>query len=53
MLSTVSVTSGRILYDVEAKLTSLIGMSIFNNGLQFIIGEEETFRSIISAAGNF
>ena len=52
MLSTVSVTSGIIFSAVEAKLTSLIGMTIFNNGLQFRIGEEETLRSIISAAIN-
>ena len=52
MLSTVSVTSaslGRILSAAEAKLTSLIGMTIFNNGIQFIIGEEDTFMAIISA----
>ena len=52
MLSTVSVTSGRIFSAAEAKLTSLIGMTIFNNGLKFIIGEEETFRAMISAAIN-
>ena len=50
MLSTVSVTSGRIFSAVEAKLTSLIGMKIFNNGIQFIIGEEETFRAMVSAS---
>ena len=52
MLSTVSVTSGRIFSAAEAKLTSLIGIAIFNNGLQFIIGEDETFREIISASRN-
>ena len=50
MLSTVSVTSGRIFYNAEAKLTSLIGIKMFNNGLQFRIGREETFRKMISAA---
>ena len=52
ILSTVSVTSGRIFSAAEAKITSFIGMTIFNNGLQFIIGEGETFRKTISAAGN-
>ena len=52
MLSTVSVTSVRIFSDAEAKLTSLIGMIIFNNGLQFKMGEDETFRGMISAARN-
>ena len=52
VLSMVSVTSGRIFYAVEAKLTSLIGMNIFNNGLQFRIGEDDTFRAMISAARN-
>ena len=52
MLSMVSVTSGRIFSDAEAKLTSLIGMTILNNGLQFRIGEDKIFRSIISAARN-
>ena len=37
---------------MEAKLTLLIGMIIFTNGLQFIIWEEETFREIISADKN-
>ena len=50
MLSMVSVTSGIIFFNAEAKLTSLIGMNIFNNDILFIIGEEETFRAIISAA---
>ena len=27
-------------------------MNIFNNGIQFIIGEEETFRAMISASRN-
>ena len=52
MLSTVSVTSVRTFSDAEAKLTSLIVMTIFNNGLQFIIGEEETFMEMISVARN-
>ena len=52
MLSTVSVTSGRIFSADEYTLTSLIGITIFNNGLKFIIGEEETFRAMISAARN-
>ena len=52
MLSTMSVTSGRILSAAESKLTALIGMTIFNDGLQFIIGEEDTFRAIISATRN-
>ena len=52
MLSTVLVTSGRILSAEEAKLASLIGMTIFNNGLQFIIGEDVTFRAMIHAARN-
>ena len=42
MISTVpvsSVTSGRIFSTAESKLISLIGMTIFNNGIQFIIGE--------------
>ena len=52
MLSTVSVTSGRIFSSAEAKLTSLIGMAIFNNGLQFRIGEEDTFRALIRASRN-
>ena len=52
MLSTVSVTLGIIFSAVEYKLTSLIGMNIFNNGLQFRIGEEETSREMNSAAIN-
>ena len=52
MLSTMSVTSGRIFSAAEAKLTSFIIMNIFNNALQFIIGEDETFRAMISAARN-
>ena len=52
MLSTLSVTSGRILYAAEAKLKSLIGITTFNNGIQYGIGEDETFREIISAAIN-
>ena len=52
MLSKVSVTLSRIFSDAEAKLTSLIGMTILNNGLQFRIGEDKIFRSIISAARN-
>ena len=52
MLSTLSVTSGRIVSDVEAKPTSFIETNIFNNGLQFIIVEEETFTTMISAVRN-
>ena len=52
MLSTVSVTSGRIFSSEESRLTSLIGMTIFNNGLQFRIGEDKTFRSMNSSARN-
>ena len=52
MLSVVSVTSGRIFSATEAKLTSLIGITIFNNGLQFRIGEEDKFRAMISAPIN-
>ena len=52
MLSTVWVTSGRIFSAEESKLTSLIGMNIFNKGLKFIIGEYKTFREMISAARN-
>ena len=52
MLSTVSVTSGIIFSAAEAKPTSLIGMTIFNNGLLFRIGEYETFRAIVSATRN-
>ena len=48
----VSVTSGKIFSDAEAKLTSLIGMTIFNNGLQFRIGEEEKFRAMVSVDRN-
>ena len=49
MLSKVSVTSGRILSSAEAKRTSLIVITIFNNGIQFRIGEEETLMEMISA----
>ena len=52
MLSTVSVTSSRIFYNAEAKITSLIVTTIFKNGLQLRIGEEETFRAMISAVRN-
>ena len=52
MLSIESVTSGRIFSAVETKLTSLIGMAIFKNDIQFRIGGEETFRAMISAARN-
>ena len=47
MLSTVSVTSDRIFSAAEAKLKSLIVMTIFNNVLQLRIGEDKKFRSII------
>ena len=56
MLSTLSVTSvteGIIFSSVEAKLTSLIVMTIFKNGIIFRIGGEDTFRAIIRAARNF
>ena len=56
MLSIVSVASfasGRIFSAAESKLTSLIGMIIFNNSIQFRIGEDYIFREIISAARNF
>ena len=53
MLSTVSVTSGIILPAAESKLTKLIGITIFNNGLQFRIGGEDTFRAMISISRNF
>ena len=52
ILPKVLVTSSRTLSSAEDKLTSLIGMKIFNNGLQFRIGEEETFRTIIRAKRN-
>ena len=52
MLSTVSVTSGIIFSAAEAKLTSLIEINIFNNGIQFIIGEDYTCRSMVSDARN-
>ena len=52
MSSTVSVTSGIIFFAAESKLTSFIGMTIFNNCLQLIIGEDETFRSMFIAARN-
>ena len=52
MLSTVLVTSGIIFSAAEDKLTSLIGMTIFNNGIQFRIGKDKTFREIISAVRN-
>ena len=50
MLSTVLVTSGRVLSAAEAKLTSFFGMNIFNNGLQFIIGEDQKFRAMVSSS---
>ena len=52
MLSTVTVTSGIIFSAAESKLTSLIVMTIFNNFIQFIIGEENTYKSMVSAARN-
>ena len=52
MLSLVSVTSGGIFSTAESKPTSLIGMTIFNNGIRFRIGEEETILAMISAARN-
>ena len=50
MLSILSITSGRIFSSAESKLTSLIGITIFNNGLQFIFGVDETFKAMITAA---
>ena len=52
MLSTVSVTSGRILPTKKSKLSSLIGMTIFNNGLEFIIREVDTIREMLISAIN-
>ena len=52
ILSILSVTSGIIFSVTEAKVTSLIGITIFNNDFQFIIGGKDTFRGIISAARN-
>ena len=55
MLSKVSFTSVTLSKSFsyeESKLTSLIGITIFNNGPQFIMGEEETLRSMISAGRN-
>ena len=52
MLSMVSVNSGRIFSAAEEKLTSLIGMAIFNNGLKFRIGKYEAFRAMISSDRN-
>ena len=52
MLSTVAVTSVIIFSAAEDELNLFIGMNIFNNGLQFRIGEEESFKVIISAARN-
>ena len=52
MLSTVSVTLGIIFSAAEAKLTSSVVILIFNNGLQFIIREDDTFRVLISASRN-
>ena len=53
ILSTVSVTSGIIFYAAGSKLTSLIGVTIFNNGIQFRIGGEDTFRAMVSATRNY
>ena len=52
MLSTMSFTTNIIFSSAEAKLTSLIEMIILNNVLQFRIGEDETFRTMISTARN-
>ena len=51
-LSVTSVTSGRICSAAKFKLTTLIVMTIFNNGIKFRIGDEETFRAMNSASGN-
>ena len=51
-MSVTSVTSGRIFSAAEAKTTSLIGITIFKNGIQFRIGEEKTIRVMISADRN-
>ena len=52
MLSTVSVTSSRIISAAEAKLISLIGIYIFNNGPKFRMGEDETSKAMISTVRN-
>ena len=52
MLSTVSVTSGRILSAGEAKPNLLIGTNIFNNCPQFRMGEKETLMEMIIATRN-
>ena len=52
MLSTVPVTSGIIFSSEKSKLPSLIGITILNNGLQFIMGEDDTFKAIIRFAKN-
>ena len=52
MLSTVLITPGIIFSATEDKLTSLIGIKIFNNGLQFRIEEDETFREMVRAVRN-
>ena len=52
ILSTLTVTSGRKFSAAESKLTSLIGIDIFNNSLKFIILEEEKSSEMISASGN-
>ena len=44
-----SVTSGIIFSAEEYTIPSLIGTSIFNNGIKFRMGEEETFREMICA----
>ena len=53
IVSVTSVTSGKIISSDESKLTSLIGMTIFNNGLKFIFwGGGGTFRAMMSTARN-
>ena len=42
-----SVTSFRIFSSAESKLILLIGMTIFNDGLQFRILKKDTFRAMI------
>ena len=52
ILSTVPVNLGRIFSYAEEKLTSLIGMTIFKNGLQFRFLEEEALRAMLIATRN-
>ena len=52
ILSTVPVNLGRIFSYAEEKLTSLIGMTILKNGLQFRFWEEEALRAMLIATRN-